>query len=327
MILARHAEAIFWAGRQLERLEHTTRLLDVADRDSMHFPARPDQPEWRAVIDTMSLSVAFAERNEHATGTTTERFLFADLDNPGSVAASVVQLRENIRTVRDRVPVELWEETNRLHLELTDPNLLAAEPFERYSVVRRRCHALSGIVAEAMPRDEAFTFFVVGRMIERALVTTRTVRCLVLVPSLALDESAILRTVSCLQAFRRRPGRGHERTTLGAFLLQSEDVPRSVLASLRRAEDRLQRLRNEAPGLGPALMVGGRVRAQLEFGDIDNQLRFDHDHTLRLLEAEITSFGQAIADYAFDPIQAPSMQAQFVRPGQQQQDGQAGGAS
>ena len=36
MILARHAEALYWAGRQLERAETTTRALDVVGRNSMH---------------------------------------------------------------------------------------------------------------------------------------------------------------------------------------------------------------------------------------------------------------------------------------------------
>ena len=117
------------------------------------------------------------------------------------------QLRENVRTVRDRVPVELWEETNRLHLALVElVGRLPDEPFETYSMVRRRCHAIGGVLAETMPRDAGFTFMVIGRMIERAITTCRTVRHLVLAADHALDEGSVLRTVSSLQAYRRRPG-------------------------------------------------------------------------------------------------------------------------
>ena len=57
MILARHAEAVFWAGRHLERTEHTTRMLDIVTRDAMHFPAAPVQyPSFRNNSETVTCS-------------------------------------------------------------------------------------------------------------------------------------------------------------------------------------------------------------------------------------------------------------------------------
>lgn len=316
MILARHAEAMFWAGRQLERSEHTTRVLDVATRDAMHFRAAPTQPEWILILEAVALDKAFLDTGRAATSSEVASYLFDDPTNPGSVAASVSQLRENIRTVRDRVPVELWEETNRLHLELESRDVdLQSDAFDMFSNVRRGCHAIGGIVAEAMPRDEGFTFFTVGRMIERAFMTCRTIRCLVLRDGHALDHSAILRTVSSLQAYRRRLAHNSDVATLATFLLCADDVPRTVLSCLRRADARLQRLRQTAPGLQPALMVSGRVRAQLEFGNIEQHMRTDPIAILLQIEAELANLSAAIADYAFDPAQVPSIHAQFVRPG------------
>lgn len=318
MILARHAEALFWAGRQLERAEHTTRMLDIVSRDSMHFRLTPLQPEWRLILEVVGLAPSYVETGEPMEGREVARFLFVDDNNVGSVARSVAQLRENIRTVRDRVPVELWEETNRLHLAMVElGGSLPDEPFELYSMVRRRCHAIGGVLAEAMPRDEGFTFMVIGRMIERAILCCRTVRFLVLGNDHALDEGSILRTVSSLQAYRRRPRRGGDRYTLAAFLLQAEDVPRTVLSCLRRADGRMQRLRTGGPGLAPTLMVCGRLRAQLEFGNIEQDLRADPSPVLTEVERGLNELGATIAEFAFDPAQLPSMQAQFVRPGYQ----------
>ncbi len=319
MILARHAEAMFWAGRLLERAEHTTRVLDVVSRDSMHFRASPAQPEWRLILEAVGLHNRFADSERPATQHEVVDFLFFDRSNGGSVAASVAQLRDNIRTVRDRVPVELWEETNRLHLSLEvvdDP--ATEETFEPYSMVRRRCHAISGVIAEAMPRDEGFTFLVVGRMIERAIMTCRTIRCLVLRNGHNLDEGSILRTVSSLQAFRRSHRTGGDPIALATFLLRADHVPRTVLSCLRRADDRLQRLGQSASGLGPATLVCGRARARLEYGDIANELRIDPNRLLFEIESEVNSLASAIADFAFDPAQLPAMRAQFVRPGSHQ---------
>lgn len=315
MILARHAEALFWAGRLLERAEHTTRVLDIATRDSMHFRASRVQPEWSLIIEAIGLSGTFAASDREASAKEVADFLFVDSSVNGSVAGAVHQLRENIRTVRDRVPVELWEEANRLHLTLEAlGGVLPNEPFEVYSSVRRRCHAMSGVVAESMPRDDGFTFFVVGRMIERAVATCRIVRFLVLGKDHTLDDGAILRMVASLQAYRRRAGNG-SRVGLGDFLLRADDVPRTVLSCLRRADNRLQRLRANSPGLGPALMVCGRARSAIEYGDTGSRLRTDPDSLLLEIEAELRDLSAAIAEFAFDPAQLPAMQAQFIRPG------------
>ena len=140
---------------------------------------------------------------------------------------------------------------------------------------------------------------------------------MVLEPGHTLDEGSILRTLSSLQAYRRRTYQGGDAYTLAAFLLQADHVPRSVLSCLRRADGRIQRLLNATqPGLGPAAMVCGRVRAHLEYGDVEQDLRDDAERVLLHLEFELGNLATAIADYAFDPAQIPSMQSQFVRPGQ-----------
>lgn len=312
MILARHAEALYWAGRQLERAEQTTRSLDIIARDSMHFRSDPGGPEWLVLLEALGLDQAYRT----AGSIDVANYLVVDQVNPGSVIGTIGQLRENIRTVRDRVPVELWEETNRLHLALAElRGAVPAEPFELYSIIRRRCHAISGIVGEAMPRDEGFTFFVVGRMLERATLTCRAVRCLVLRDGHALDEGTILRTMSSLQAYRRRPTLGGDRYILAAFLLQADDVPRTVLSCLRRADGRLQRLRQAAPAIGPAIQLLGRARARLEFGEVEQDLRAEGEPLVLQIEAELAAVGRTIGDYAFDPARASAMQAQFVRPG------------
>lgn len=190
MILARHAEALYWAGRLLERSEHATRALDVVVRNTMHYRMPRALAEWKLLLDVFALAYRYREAGG-AFGRDLDRervadFLFAEADNPGSVVSSVRQLRENVRAVRDRVPVELWEATNRLHLDLaaTDAvGLLQEGPYQLFSSVRRGCQAISGVVAEAMPRDDGFVFFDSGRMIERSITTCRVVQFGLIAPA------------------------------------------------------------------------------------------------------------------------------------------------
>ncbi|MCP3912534.1 MAG: alpha-E domain-containing protein [Actinomycetia bacterium] len=317
MILARHAEALFWAGRQLDRAETTARALNVTSQNLMHLPPGRAHNEWMALLTAVGLAESFAEADQPPTSAEVAHFLFADADNPGSVVAAVFQLRENIRTVRDRVPVELWEESNRLHLAMTAAEAqraLEGEPFELFASVRRGCQAISGVVAEAMPRDEGYTFLVLGRMIERALTTTRLLRHSWDRSPTDFDAAALLRTVSALQAFRRVEGYETDRVRLNRFLLRADAVPRSVFSCLNRAEARLSTLADAAPGLDSSRLLCGRLRSLLEFGDLGEALGEDAPGFLLQLEADLLQLAEVIAGHSFNPAHGPSLHSQFVRP-------------
>ncbi len=318
MILARHAEALFWAGRQIERAEHTARALDLVGRNAMHVPTHRVRSEWQILLESLGVDRDFADSGGVPDSEPVARFLFDDHDNGGSIVSSVRLLRENIRIVRDRVPVELWEEVNRLHLELearTGPGAALREPFETYSSVRRGCQTITGVVAEAMPRDEGYAFLVLGRMIERAITTCRLIRSTTTTSSTLFDVAAVARLASSLQAFRRAEGYSDDRVALAGFLLCSDDVPRSVLSCLRRAEERLEPLLGFAPGLAPARQMCGRMRSMLEFGDLDRELQADVGRVVVRLERDLVTMADLVSTHAFRPAQSPELHAQFVRPG------------
>ncbi len=318
MILARHAEALFWAGRQLERTEHTTRVFDVASRASMHHRPGQAEHEWLRVLDTLGLGTAFDETAIQPNAATVGEFVFSDPSNSGSVTASAQQLRENIRVVRDRVPVELWEESNRLHMLLQDPNevaKLATQPFELFSEVRRVCQALTGTIAETMPRDEGYSFLRVGRMIERSSMLSRTIRRAVLADDANDDPAVVLRMTATLQGFRRHHGYNDRSITVAMFLLVAPDSPRSVLSCLRQAERVLAALADDASGLQPARRLVGRLRSDLEFDPLEQQLADDGESRLLQLEVELASLADTIALNAFDPAHSSVLTTQFVRPG------------
>ena len=317
MILARHAEALFWAGRQLERAEHTARVLDVMARNAMHFLPGRAAVEWRRVLHILGLAVAFDAAGRRVDARNVTDYVFADPTNPGAVRASVEQLRENVRTVRDRVPVELWETANLLHIELRGTNvaeLLSAEPFELTSRVRHGCQTVTGVVTEAMPRDEGYAFMQVGRMLERSTLLVRLIRHGLLGAGEDAEPAAILRMASSLQAFRRDHGYDDRPPVIAGFLLATESVPRSLLSCLRQTERRLEPLIEMAPGVQPARRIAGRLRSRLEFGDLGDELA-DADAFLLDLEIELTKLAAVIRVHAFDPALTTVTHSQFIRPG------------
>lgn len=315
MILARYAESLFWAGRQLERIESTARLVDLTARNAMHHSLGEVSAEWRHLVELVGLDQTFDEHYAVTDSVTVTDFLFDDPDNPGSVCSVVGQLRENIRTARDRLPVELWEEVNRLHLAFANrqhTHPATAQDPEIHATVRRHCQAISGVIEEAMPRDEGHAFLVIGRSLERANWCTRALR---FDWDRTEDPATLLRSVSALQAYRRHAGYVADRVSIASYLLGEPDMPRSVVTCVARAEERLEDLGTSSRGIVLARRLAGRLRSDLEYADLTEELDTRGLQMLLDIEADLLRLGQVMADQAFDPAQGVGLQTTFVRPG------------
>ena len=321
MILARHAEALFWVGRHLERAECTSRWLDVAGRSAFHLLPEEAAVEWHQMLRALSLEARFEESSHRLRRQNVATFVLLSTDNPGSVRSSATAVRENLRVARDRVPVELWEEVNRLHLRLAEfePDLvLDSEPNEVYATVREGCQAISGVIAESMARDEGHAFLVVGRMIERSILTVGLLTTALSSPRRVFDGDRVLRSSSALQAYRRLNGHSADPISTASFLLQAPDMPRSVLSCLVRAENRLLPLGATSAALGVPLQLIGRLRSRLEYGEVNDELSVAPLDVLADLRGQLLALADAVTEQVFRPLGDLILHAEYVRPGREQ---------
>ncbi len=258
MLLARMAEAAYWAGRHLERAEGTARIVQVHTDAHVDMPVGEDVG-WEPLLAIAGVDSEFAERYSTAAGPDATRaaeedvieFLLHGDGNASSILASLTAARENLRTARPVVPREAWEACNNLWLSSTD-HLAEADSREgRVRWLRRviaGCQCIHGILLGTMSRDEAMSFLVLGQNIERADLTTRVldVRSESLHPRGADDPydvvhwMAVLRSLAAYQPFRRAmPARPQGGSTL-RFLLQDDRFPRAVGACLTEARAQLK---------------------------------------------------------------------------------------
>jgi uncharacterized alpha-E superfamily protein len=118
-MLSRVAEHIYWFARYLERAENSARLVNVNANLLLDLPAEY-RPGWLPLIDITGSRELF-DRSEHrGEERDIVHFLIAELDNPGSILASLRFARENARTLRDVLPNEVWEHLNELFMEVTE---------------------------------------------------------------------------------------------------------------------------------------------------------------------------------------------------------------
>ena len=304
MMLARHAESLFWTGRYVERAEDTARMLDVTYHGLLEAMPWEAERSWRDLLKVLWLDRPFAEREQSMHAATVSEFLVFDPQNPGSIVSAVGSARENARAARELISSELWEAVNRFHLELRSRNLqddVEARPHELYELVKRSCQMISGVATETMPRDDGWRFLMLGWMLERAEMTCR----LIDVRYTQLVTAGVgggfhhwlqtLKSASGSEAFRRRYRASMDPADVVEFLLLSRTFPRSVLFCLRGVENDLARLEAGSSTLARPQRVLGRTRADLEFLDAHELLEGDLHVFLDHLLHGVRQVAEAVA--------------------------------
>jgi uncharacterized alpha-E superfamily protein len=303
MMLARHAESLFWAGRQIERAEDTARMLDVTYHGLLEAMPWEAERAWNDLLKVLWLDRPFAELEQGMRAATVTEFLVMDPGNPGAIVPSVTAARENARAARELISSEMWEALNTFHLELRSRNLradLEARPHELYGFVKRSCQTVSGVAVETMPRDDGWRFLMLGRMLERAEMTCRLldVRYTQLVTAGATGGFyhwlQTLKSASGSEAFRRRYRASMDPADVVEFLLLSRTFPRSVLFCLRSVENDLARLEAGNVNLARPQRILGRTRSDLEFLDTHELLQGDLHVFLDQLLSGVRQIAEAV---------------------------------
>jgi uncharacterized alpha-E superfamily protein len=172
-LLARYAECIFWVARYMERAENLARILDVHETFVRDVAGRRD---YSAIIRINADEERFGGRPEKAKAEEIIRFYVLDAQNPTSIISAVRWARENARVLRPLISTEMWSQLNVFH-----NRLLALEPRDatRTNVTRlcgwikESCQTHAGIVDGTFYRDQGWSFYHLGKAIERADQTTR----------------------------------------------------------------------------------------------------------------------------------------------------------
>ncbi len=318
MILARHADALLWAGRYLERAENTARCLTYAADSIIQLRSDEARFDGEKLVRTLGLESELAEAGSLESSPQLVAFLLSDRDNAGSLVSSVVALRENLRSVRDRIPIELWEEANGLYLRFPFLGHAQAESRGLHEVllmVRRACLAMSGVLNEGMRRDEGHAFVVIGRMLERATFTVALLRSDLPGAGNGADAVRMLRLTSSLQAYHRQRRRDPDPFDVMQYLMHAPDLPRSVLSCVGRAEECLKGLGSVGPALTRSRRRAGVLRVRLELGETVEGMEAEPAQTLDALAEEFDDLALEVQSGLVPPLEMTAVRSQYVRPG------------
>lgn len=259
-MLSRVAENLYWMARYLERAENTARLITVNANLLLDLPKNV-QPGWEPLIEITESAELFKKHYQEMDERSVVKFLIADTDNPGSILSSLVFARENVRTVRDFMPRETWEQVNAVYLHAKGNLASGLGRRGRFGYLRDIIHGvqqITGLLAGCMTHDEGYDFLRMGRNLERADMTIRIidVRSANLLPN-SSDEltpfeniqwMSVLKSLSGYQMYRRAMQVRVQRPHVLKFLFKERLFPRAFYHSICEVESCLRSLpRSELP--------------------------------------------------------------------------------
>jgi uncharacterized alpha-E superfamily protein len=261
-MLSRVAENVYWLARYLERAENMARLVNVNANLLLDLPPEY-RPGWLALIDITGSRELFDAREKRAEERDIVHFLIADLDNPGSILSSVSSARDNARTLRDVLPNEVWEHMNELFMETKEKLPAALSKRTRFHFLQRIIRGMQTLTGElegTMSRNDAFTFLMLGRNLERADMTSRIidVRSAQLLPEDApgfqpfetIQWLNLLKSLSGYQMYRLSQRTRVSRSAVLDFVLRDTQFPRACLYCLKEVEYFLRALPRSTGVLG-----------------------------------------------------------------------------
>lgn len=251
-MLSRVAENLYWMGRYLERAENTARFINSMTLVRLDLP-RSASFGWDVLLKVAGLDELYAARYPEQQAIDEDSiipFLIEEPDNPSSILASIHHARENARTVREVLPMELWERINSLYLYIRDnaerARIGRGPRNELLAGVIGRSESVIGLLTGSMSEDVAFLFIKLGRVLERADMTTRIidVNSAVRLPhdatlaAVTIERMwlSTLNALSALQMYRRHVGVHVRGNDVVNYLLKDPHFPRTVLHCLAELE-------------------------------------------------------------------------------------------
>lgn len=257
-MLSRVAEAIYWAGRYIERAENTARMIRVNSYLMMDTP-KGISPGWEPLISIAGLDFEFNKNYDQVTERNVVKFLIGDQHNLGSILNSIKAARDNCRTIREIIPRTAWQKLNTLFLfakEGVSSGLTQKGRDDYLDGIISGSQQLIGLLGSEMYRDEAWHFIRIGRNIERAEMTTRIADICSADLLSDVDESfeamsfkniqliSVLKSLSAYSIYRRKVHVRVDRASVLELLFKDENFPRSLICCIHTVENSVSALSN-----------------------------------------------------------------------------------
>jgi uncharacterized alpha-E superfamily protein len=249
---SRVADNLFWLGRYMERAECLARLargvtVRLTDQNL------ETNPELHLLVAALMHEKNAPETTSPALLLTLEESLaqiLLDETCPHGLQSTLASIYQVASLVRDRISIDTWRIINRFDQDFPPTRRAAIQVNDTLPALDRLIitfAAFGGLAMESMTRGFAWRFLDMGRRIERALLTLRTLR-VTLVPVIHRQApllEAVLEIADSAMTYRRRYMTTLQVAPVLDLLLVDETNPRSVGFQLARLDEHVTALPHE----------------------------------------------------------------------------------
>ncbi|ASA21318.1 alpha-E domain-containing protein [Paenibacillus donghaensis] len=309
-MLNRNAEALFWIGRYIERAENHARLINVHYHIQHEEDFQQEGHKWSRLIDALGVHKEYKQQFETFSEEDVLSFITLDLGNSNSLFSCVHHARNNLRTLRQQLPSELWDILNSFNLWLGECSVadIMSSPHQFYQQIKERAAMFLGAEQSVMLRGNEWRFIESGRFLERAENTTRILQEVTAscrskdAGGIYIQLQAVLKSVSGYQAFRRYYADDMSAECILEFLIANAYFPRSIRFSFHKLEEHLAKLELESSEKGSGhekvIRQAGRIKAELDFMEKEEMSGELVEDVLKSLMQSCQKLGQTM-DGAF----------------------------
>jgi uncharacterized alpha-E superfamily protein len=312
-MLSRVADSLYWMSRYLERAEHTARLIDV------DFELRLDQsPEaasgrWQRLLEALHAPVP---KDGKIDATILTHILALDKTNSSSILSCVSAARENLRQVREQCSSAMWEQLNRLYLQVNSTTAGEAWLLHSYvffRAVRDGAHLFHGVTDSTMSHGEGWQYIQLGRFVERTDAVARLIGAYLrdLPYSHSMDQAAeseeylewvgLLKSCAAFEAYCKKHTAELRPLRVAEFLLLNPEFPHSVRFSVDKVHTALRAIAEltERKAEQP-VRLAGRLGASLSFSQIDEVMASGASAFIDSIRQQCAQAHSAIHQIYFD---------------------------
>ena len=289
-MLARSAQGLYWMGRYLERAEFLCRLLRLQTEALVDRPIREIHFGWTRIYNGInreppggSLEPLDSDELTLADSYTLADDLTFERTNPNSVWSCFAVGRENARQMRHCISGELWTSLNLAYLriqKLSIQDIWLTSPEGFYAETAAQMNTFAGVAGATMYRDEGWRFMQLGRVIERAQLSTSLFLSQLDADSQAeefsdADWTSLLRVYHAVEVYNRSYSVEVEPGQVLNLLATDPLLPDSLCRSLDRTVSGLDSIGPgpDARSSGAARRLAGRMTALIHYDWPDSEDR------------------------------------------------------
>ncbi len=274
-MLSRVAESLYWMSRYLERAEHTARVIRVQLNLMLERETEDDDRHWKRMLKSLAVEMTDVKEGEaHAVANS----LIHSTASRSSIISCIMAARENSRQVREQISSEMWEQLNRMFIEVKRADANEVSDVDDFlQAIKEGTHLFQGITDSTMTHGEGWQFIQAGRSLERAaaLSTLLGVHFREFYGTDAepepLEWMGLLRSCTAFEAYCKAYTADLRPDRIAEFLMLSPSFPHSIRFSADALETALKQVGAEVSSRRSARVerIAGRMQATLAFGQID----------------------------------------------------------